>query len=73
MLRWNWMKGASHGALARFFYTGKTYDWLFQHSLADPKRRVNTTIDITQSDLTNAYKDIVKRVDQLELELDNEQ
>lgn len=72
-LRWNWMKGASHGALARFFYTGKTYDWLFQHSLADPKRRVNTTIDITQSDLTNAYKDIVKRVDQLELELDNEQ
>ena len=67
------MQGASHGALARFFYTGKTYDWLFQHRLDDPDRKVNTIIDITKSDLNNAYGDIQKRVDELEIELDNEQ
>lgn len=69
-LRYHWMPGASHGALARFFYTGKTYDWLFQHSLDDPGRQVNTIIDITKDDLTNAYNDIKRRVDALELELD---
>lgn len=72
-LRFDWMQGASHGALARFFYTGKTYDWLFQHRLDDPDRKVNTIIDITKSDLNNAYGDIQKRVDELEIELANEQ
>lgn len=72
-LRYDWMPGASHGALARFFYTGKTYEWLFQHRLDDPERQVNTVIDITKGDLTNAYKDIQRRADELELELDNEQ
>lgn len=71
-LRFDWLKGASHGALARFFYTGKTYEWLFQHSLRDSLRQVNTIIDITQSDLSNAYRDIKRRTDELELELDNE-
>jgi predicted peptidase len=72
-LRYEWMKGASHGALARFFYSGKTYDWLFQHSLSDPHRQVNTVIDITKSDLSNVYRDIQRRADELELELDDEQ
>lgn len=72
-LRYHWMAGASHGALARFFYTGKTYDWLFQHSLSDPDRQVNTMVDITKDDLSNAYKDIKRRTDELELELDSEQ
>ena len=71
-LRYDWLTGASHGALARFFYTGKTYEWLFQHSLNDPERQVNTIIDITKSDLSNAYRDIQRRADQLEIELDNE-
>lgn len=72
-LRYDWIKGASHGALARYFYTIKTYDWLFQHTLKDEERPVNTTIDITQSDLTNAYREFQRRTDQLERELDNEQ
>ncbi len=70
-LRYDWLKGASHGALARFFYTSKTYEWLFQHTLNDPSRPVNITIDITQSDLSGAYKDIKRRTDQLEVELNS--
>ena len=72
-LRYDWLPGASHGALARFFYHWKTYEWLFQHSLNDPWRPVNREIDITKEDLSGAYRDIQRRTDQLELELDNEQ
>jgi hypothetical protein len=72
-LRFDWLPGASHGALARFFYHWKTYEWLFQHSLNDPWRPVNREIDITKEDLSTAYRDIQRRTDQLELELDNEQ
>lgn len=71
-LRYDWMPGASHGALARFFYTDKTYDWLFQHALSDPRRPINTNIDITKTDLSQAYRDIKRRTDELELELDND-
>ncbi|MBQ8968464.1 MAG: dienelactone hydrolase family protein [Bacteroidaceae bacterium] len=67
-LRYDWLPGASHGALARYFYTAKTYDWLFSHSLHDPDRPVNRDITITQSDLQQAYRDIDRRPDQLERE-----
>lgn len=55
MLRYDWLPGASHGALARIFYLEKTYQWLFSHSLRDKKRRVNMAIDISNADLKNAY------------------
>ena len=55
MLRFDWLPGASHGALARIFYLEKTYQWLFSHSLRDKKRRVNMAIDISNADLQNAY------------------
>jgi predicted peptidase len=71
-LRYDWLPGASHGALARFFYTSKTYEWLFQHTLRDPWRPVDNTIDITKSDLSNAYREFQHRTDQLEKELDSE-
>lgn len=71
-LRYDWFVGASHGALARFFYSGKTYDWLFSHSLRDSTRTVNRQTSITQDDLRQAYKDIERRLDQLEVELENE-
>lgn len=71
-LRYDWFAGASHGALARFFYSGKTYDWLFSHSLRDSTRTVNRQTSITQDDLRQAYKDIERRLDQLEVELENE-
>ena len=67
-LRFDWLPGASHGALARYFYTYKTYEWLFSHSLRDPDRPVNRDIDITQGDLNQAYRDMEKRVEQLETE-----
>lgn len=67
-LRFDWLQGASHGALARYFYTSKTYEWLFSHSLNDPDRPVRRDIDITQNDLNQAYRDIQRRADQLETE-----
>lgn len=67
-LRYDWLPGASHGALARYFYTYKTYEWLFSHSLRDPDRPVNRDINITQGDLNQAYRDMEKRVEQLETE-----
>ena len=67
-LRYNWLPGASHGALARYFYTWKTYEWLFSHTLRDPDRPVNRTVEISQADLNQAYRDMEKRVEQLEVE-----
>ena len=58
-LRYDWLKGASHGALARILYMTKTYDWLFSHSLNDKDRPVNKEIDIDKEDLSKAYKDMI--------------
>ncbi len=67
-LRYDWIFNASHGALARFFYTKKTYEWLFSHTLLDEGRPVNRTIEITQRDLTGAYRDFEGREYELERE-----
>ena len=67
-LRYDWLPGASHSALARFFYTVKTYEWLFSHSLRDSNRPVCRDIDITKADLDQAYREMVKRGEQLEVE-----
>jgi len=69
-LRYDWLKGASHGALARYFYMSKTYDWLFMHALTDPGRPVYKGITITQPELQKAYRDIQRRLDEIELEND---
>lgn len=58
-LRYTWMKGASHGALARIFYLKKTYEWLFAHSLLDKDRPVNREISIDKADLSDAYNDMI--------------
>ena len=67
-LRYDWLPGATHGALARYFYTSKTYEWLFSHSLRDPDRPVNRSIDICQNELKQAYRYMEKRLEQLEEE-----
>lgn len=67
-LRYDWLPGASHGALARYFYVAKTYEWLFAHSLADPERPVERGITISQDDLKHAYRMMEKRGEQLETE-----
>ena len=67
-LRYDWLAGASHGALARYFYTSKTYEWLFSHSLRDENRPVRRDIVITQGDLNQAYRNMEKRLEQLEVE-----
>jgi len=61
-LRYDWLKGASHGALARIFYMRKTYEWLFSHSLADEGRPVCTEFSITKADLSKAYQDMTPEV-----------
>lgn len=59
-LRFDWLPGASHGALARILYMKKTYEWLFSHSLLDRERPVRRDISIDNSDLTRAYNDMQK-------------
>lgn len=61
-LRFDWLQGASHGALARILYMRKTYEWLFSHSTADPGRPVRADITIDNSDLKKAYNDIKRGV-----------
>ena len=61
-LRFDWLRGASHGALARILYMRKTYEWLFSHSTTDPRRPVSPDITIDNSDLTKAYKDMKRGV-----------
>ena len=57
-LRYDWLAGASHGALARIFYMRKMYDWLFSHSLTDKGRPVRRDIEIGNNDLPKAYGDM---------------
>lgn len=57
-LRYDWLPGASHGALARIFYMKKTYDWLFSHSITDKERPINKQISIVPTDLSKAYQDL---------------
>ena len=46
----------------------KTYEWLFSHTLLDPGRPVNREVMITQNDLNQAYREMEKRGEQLEVE-----
>lgn len=61
-LRFDWLRGASHGALARILYMRKTYEWLFSHSTAAPGRPVRPDITIDNSDLKKAYNDMKRGV-----------
>lgn len=61
-LRFDWLRGASHGALARILYMRKTYEWLFSHSTTNPGRPARLDITIDNSDLTKAYKDMKRGV-----------
>jgi predicted peptidase len=56
LLRYDWISGANHGYLARFFYLKKTYDWLLAHSLSDTPRVVNRKIDISRQEMNSAYR-----------------
>ena len=58
LLRYDWFKGASHGALARVFYMRETYDWLLSHSTADKPRTLDKDIEITMQGMKAAYKDL---------------
>ncbi len=55
LLRYDWLKGASHGDLARILYLKQTYDWLFAHTIKDNPKSVDKQVPITLSDLKNAY------------------
>lgn len=74
LLRYDWLKGASHGDLARILYLKQTYDWLFFHTTNDNPRETDRDISISMPDLKNAYDDlapeetkfdIVSKVEQL--------
>lgn len=58
LLRYDWLKGASHGDLARILYLKQTYDWLFFHTTLDSPREVDRDITISKDDMRNAYDDL---------------
>lgn len=58
LLRYDWIKGGSHGLLARLLYLQKTYDWLTAHSLADRPRTVDRSFDIGMSDIRQTYSEL---------------
>jgi predicted peptidase len=66
-LRYEWLKGGSHGTPARIFYLKKTYEWLFSHSLVDKDRPVNRDINIGMSDIQKAYSDMHSGADNPEI------
>ncbi len=53
--------GWNHGAPARLFYLPETYEWLFQHSLADKGRPVHPVSIIQQGLTKNAYASLSRR------------
>ena len=61
-LRFDWLRGASDGALARILYMRKTYEWLFSHSTTNPGRPARPDITIDNSDLKKAYNDMKRGV-----------
>lgn len=50
----------THGDLARYLYSPDVYNWLFKHSLTDPKRPVNRSYKFSFSALSHVYKDLGK-------------
>ena len=54
-LRYEWLIGASHSYLARYFYMPKIYQWLLSHSLKDEKRPVNRDVHISKEDQSTVY------------------
>ena len=64
-LRYDWLPGASHGALARIFYLEKTYKWLFAHRLTDANRPVEREVTIGNGDFPNAYRNMTRRTNSL--------
>ena len=64
-LRYEWIRGASHGDLARYFYLSDTYDWLFLHTLIEPQRNVDNNVEITADERQSAYQKFKKRKEEL--------
>ena len=56
LLRYDWIPGASHGALTRIFYLSQTYEWLFQHDKQRNPNQVDRRISITQNDMDDCYR-----------------
>ena len=52
---YSWLTGCDHSILARVFLLQEPYDWLFKHSLQDPRRPVNRDFKLEPKDLQAAY------------------
>ncbi|MCR4828548.1 MAG: LysM peptidoglycan-binding domain-containing protein [Bacteroidales bacterium] len=55
------LQGMNHGQLVYVFYLNRTYEWLFSHSLADPNRPVNRSIDIPPSSINRSVYRTLRR------------
>ena len=61
LLRFDLIKGASHSRLGRVFYMSEPYEWFSRHSLADSVRTLDTTVQITDAGMSDAYKSLPGR------------
>ena len=61
LLRFDLIKGASHSRLGRVFYMSEPYEWFSKHSLADSVRTLDTSVQITDAGMTNAYRSMPGR------------
>ena len=50
--------GMNHSKPARVFYMPETYEWLFEHSLADRDRPVAETFELDESQWNSAYQNL---------------
>jgi poly(3-hydroxybutyrate) depolymerase len=60
-LHYDRIEGMDHSSLARMFYTKKTYDWLFKHSLTDEGRNMQPVFEVSKKTLTRAVYSDLKR------------
>ena len=60
-LHYDRIEGMDHSSLARMFYTKKTYDWLFKHSLTDEGRNMQPVFEVSMKTLTRAVYSDLKR------------
>lgn len=57
------VKGLDHRQHERMLYMPYFYEWLMSHSLENPGRSVNTTMDVTIKQLKDSYKGLNLRED----------
>ena len=57
-VHFSWLAGCNHSILSRVYLLSQPYDWLFLHSLRDPRRPADQSMEIEPSELDTAYRNL---------------